>query len=83
MRFSALVKGSGSLNERSHGLRLVGEVVRYAFTRKGLLASSPSHAGGYFKTRPGLETPDMQLYFAPASYGGGGYGTPSSTPCPA
>ena len=75
MRFSALVKGSGSLNERSRGLRLVGEVVRYAFTRKGLLASSPSHAGGYFKTRPGLETPDMQLYFAPASYGGGGYGT--------
>ena len=75
VRFSALVKGSGSLNERSRGLRLVGEVVRYAFTRKGLLASSPSHAGGYFKTRPGLETPDMQLYFAPASYGGGGYGT--------
>ena len=75
VRFSALVKGSGSLNELSRGLRLVGEVVRYAFTRKGLLASSPSHAGGYLKTRPGLETPDMQLYFAPASYGGGGYGT--------
>ena len=75
VRVSALVKGAGSLNERSHGLRLVGEVLRYAFTRKGLLASSPSHAGGYFKTRPGLETPDMQLYFAPASYGGGGYGT--------
>jgi choline dehydrogenase len=75
VRFSALVKGAGSLNERSRGLRLVGEVVRYAVTRKGLLASSPSHAGGYFKTRPGLETPDMQLYFAPASYGGATYGT--------
>ena len=75
IRISALVKGAGSLNERSHGLRLVGEVVRYAITRKGLLATSPSHAGGYLKTRPGLETPDMQLYFAPASYGGGGYGT--------
>jgi choline dehydrogenase len=75
VRFSALVKGAGSLNERSHGLRLVGEVLRYALTRKGLLASSPSHAGGYFRTRPGLETPDMQLYFAPASYGGGRYGT--------
>ena len=46
-----------------------------AFTRKGLLTTAPSHAGGYFKTRPGLETPDMQLYFAPASYGGGRYGT--------
>ena len=67
IRISALVKGAGSLNERSHGLRLVGEVVRYLFTRKGLLATSPSHAGGYLKTRPELETPDMQLYFAPAS----------------
>lgn len=75
VRVSALVKGAGSLNERSRGLRLVGEVFRYALTRKGLLASSPSHAGGYFRTRPGLETPDMQLYFAPASYGAGRYGT--------
>ncbi len=74
-RVSALVKGSGSLNERSRGLALVGEVIRYALTRKGLLSSSPSHAGGYFKTRPGLESPDMQLYFAPASYAPGSYGT--------
>ena len=75
IRVSALVKGSGSLNERSRGLPLVGEVLRYAFARKGLLTTAPSHAGGYFKTRPGLATPDMQLYFAPASYGGGRYGT--------
>jgi len=75
IRVSALVKGAGSLNERSRGLRLVGEVLHYAIARKGLLTSSPSHAGGYFKTRPGLETPDMQLYFAPASYPGGSYGT--------
>lgn len=75
VRVSALVKGTGSLNERSRGLRLVAEVLRYAISRKGLLASSPSHAGGYFKTRPGLETPDMQLYFAPASYALGSYGT--------
>ena len=74
-RVSALVKGSGSLNERSRGLALVGEVIRYALTRKGLLSSSPSHAGGYFKTRPGLDSPDMQLYFAPASYAPGSYGT--------
>ncbi len=75
VRFSALVKGAGTLNELSRGLRLVGEVLRYAVNRKGLLATAPSHAGGYFKTRPGLETPDMQLYFAPASYGAGRYGT--------
>lgn len=75
VRVSALVKGAGSLNEKSRGLPLVGEVLRYAFTRKGLLTAAPSHAGGYFKTRPGLATPDMQLYFAPASYMPGRYGT--------
>ncbi len=75
IRVSALVKGAPSLNEKSRGLRLVGEVLRYAISRKGLLTTAPSHAGGYFKTRPGLATPDMQLYFAPASYGGGRYGT--------
>jgi choline dehydrogenase len=74
VRVSALVKGAGSLNERSRGLPLVAEVIRYAFTRKGLLTASPSHAGGYVKTREGLETPDMQLYFAPASYPTGRYG---------
>jgi choline dehydrogenase len=52
----------------------VAEVLRYAISRKGLLTASPSHAGGYMKTREGLETPDMQLYFAPASYPAGKYG---------
>jgi choline dehydrogenase len=75
VRVSALVKGAPSLNEKSRGLPLVAEVLRYAFTRKGLLTAAPSHAGGYFKTRPGLATPDMQLYFAPASYMPGRYGT--------
>ncbi|MBM3644113.1 MAG: FAD-binding protein [Alphaproteobacteria bacterium] len=75
VRVSALVKGASSLNEKSHGLALLGQVVRYLVERKGLLAASPSHAGGYLRTRPGLATPDMQLYFAPASYGGAGYGT--------
>lgn len=34
VRVSALVKGAGSLNERSRGLRLVGEVLRYAATAR-------------------------------------------------
>jgi len=81
-RVSARVKGTGSLNERARGLRLVGEVLRYALFRKGLLTASPSHAGGYMKTREGLETPDMQLYFAPASYAAGAYGTSDLDPLP-
>jgi choline dehydrogenase len=73
-RVSALVRGAASLNERSHGLRLVAEVLRYAVSRRGLLATSPSHAVGFMRTREGLETPDMQIYFAPASYPSGRYG---------
>ena len=41
IRVSALVKGAGSLNEKSRGLRLVGEVLRYAISRKGLLTTAP------------------------------------------
>ena len=34
IRVSALVKGAGSLNEKSRGLRLVGEVLRYAVSAR-------------------------------------------------
>ena len=42
IRVSALVKGASSLNERSRGLRLVGEVLHYAIARKGLPAGLKS-----------------------------------------
>jgi choline dehydrogenase len=36
--------------------------LRYVFTRKGLLAISAGYAGGFFRTDPSLESPDVQVH---------------------
>jgi choline dehydrogenase len=65
------VRGAPTLNERAHGVALLREVLRYVLSRRGLLAMSPAHAGAFLRTRPELATPDMQLFFSPASFEGG------------
>jgi choline dehydrogenase len=67
-RLAWRVTGARTLNERARGLALLGEVLRYALSRRGLLAMSPAHAGAFARTRPELATPDMQYFFTPASY---------------
>lgn len=42
--------------------------LRYLLTRRGPLSLSVNQAGGFFRTRAGLERPNMQLYFTPISY---------------
>lgn len=56
-----------SLNNDSRGIRLVGEVLKYAFGRKGLLTFPAGVVHGFVKTRPELETPDVQYHIAHAS----------------
>jgi choline dehydrogenase len=56
-----------TVNERSRGLPLAGEVLRYAFTRKGLLSLAVAHVVAFAKSRPDLEHPDIQLHMMPAS----------------
>jgi len=63
------VKNTLTLNQRTRGLRLGWEVLRYAAARRGALALAPGIACGFVKTRPELETPDFQFFFADASYG--------------
>ncbi|MFB0614305.1 GMC family oxidoreductase [Aurantiacibacter poecillastricola] len=56
-----------TLNELSHGLRLVGEVAKYVTARKGLL-SFPVAAGiAFAKTRPELASPDVKIHLLAAS----------------
>ena len=57
-----------TLNEQSRGLRLGWEVLKYATTRRGILTFTAGIAHGFVKTRPELETPDVQFHFAHASY---------------
>jgi choline dehydrogenase len=56
-----------SINEMSRGWRLVREAIRYARTRKGLLALSAAHVQAYVSTRPGLSGPDVQFHILPAT----------------
>ncbi|WP_112310551.1 GMC family oxidoreductase [Pseudogemmobacter bohemicus] len=42
--------------------------LRYMLMRDGPLAISVNQAGGFVRSRPGLDRVDQQLYFSPASY---------------
>jgi choline dehydrogenase len=42
--------------------------LQYAAMRRGPLALSVNQGGGFFRSRPGLPRPNMQLYFSPLSY---------------
>ena len=58
-----------SLNQKLRpvlGKFLVG--LEYLFFRSGPLAMSLNQAGGFVKSNPSLEIPDLQLYFSPLSY---------------
>jgi choline dehydrogenase len=46
----------------------IGAAMRYALTRKGPLSLSVNQAGGFVRTRPDVDRPNMQLYFSPLSY---------------
>ena len=49
-----------------HGKLRAG--LRYLATRRGPLALSVNQGGGFVRSRPGLDRPNMQLYFSPLSY---------------
>lgn len=53
------------LNSR---LRRFAAGLQYVLARKGPLARTITHGGGFVRTRPGLTRPNMQIYFVPASF---------------
>jgi len=56
-----------TVNEMSHGLNLAREVLRYAFSKKGLLTYAVAHVVAFTKTREGLAHPDVQFHLMAAS----------------
>ena len=56
-----------TVNEQSRGLALLREAVKWAVSRRGLLAMSAAHIGAFVKTRPELDSPDVQYHILPAS----------------
>jgi choline dehydrogenase len=58
-----------TLNERFNSLFEQAKMgLQYVLFRNGPLALSVNQTGGFFKTRPELAHPNIQLYFNPLSY---------------
>ena len=62
------VKGATTLNEDTRGARFVLEALKYGLARRGAFTHTAGIAHGFVRTRPELETPDVQFHFAHASY---------------
>jgi choline dehydrogenase-like flavoprotein len=61
-----------TLNDLTRGWRLGKAVAQYFLTRKGILALGTGLAHGFVRTRPELESPDVQYFFMHASYANAG-----------
>ena len=57
-----------SINTLARGLPLVGEIAKWLTVGNGALTFGVSSAQVFTRSREGLEAPDLQLLFSPASY---------------
>ncbi len=74
-RFVYHCNAAGSLNEVWHSyLKQVQVGIEYALRRRGLLTIGAGVVGVFAKSRPELETPDIQFHFIPLSSDGAGKG---------
>src|SRR6201991_1838318 len=67
-RSVARVKNIKTINERRQGISLIGEALKWATTRRGLLSLSPTMVYCFWHSGESTESSDLQLTFTPASY---------------
>lgn len=79
-RIAYSIVGAQTCNERSHGLPLAMEVMRYLLTGKGMMTYSPSLVAASIKVLESSATPDVQVTFVPGSFKGGQIGELERTP---
>ncbi|MDX2335750.1 GMC family oxidoreductase [Brevundimonas vesicularis] len=63
-----LKSASLSQNREFAGWRLLVSVAKYYLTGDGPMASAAYEIGGWFKSQPGLNRPDVQMLLAPYSF---------------
>ena len=73
VRLTQRVAGMGTLNERTRGLGLAGELLNYALLGRGLLTTGASSAAAFARSTSTRDFPDLQLSFAPGSFEPGTY----------
>jgi choline dehydrogenase len=74
VRINHPVSGMPTVNERSRGVALASEIVRYLVTGKGVLTYSASLAAASVKVLEESATPDVQCSIAPGSFKDGQIG---------
>lgn len=67
-RLSWRLNGLSSLNALTRGPRLVAEVAKFLFARKGALTMPAGIVCGFVKSRPELDEPDLQYHIAHATF---------------
>jgi choline dehydrogenase len=67
-RTVARVKNIATINQQARGVRLIGEALKWAFARRGILALSPTLVYCFWHSGETAESSDLQLTFTPASY---------------
>ncbi|MEZ5660392.1 MAG: GMC oxidoreductase [Burkholderiaceae bacterium] len=80
VRFVAKVAGINTINELARAPRLWGQIARWLLGWPNMLALSPSLVHWFWGSREGLDRPDLQGVFAPASYRQGYVGMLDSYP---
>jgi choline dehydrogenase len=64
----AITERNATFNDNARGWRLAREAVKYALWGEGFLATTSVPIRMYFRTRPGLETPDATVSILPFLY---------------
>jgi choline dehydrogenase len=59
--------GSPSINALSQGIPLLGQILKYGFSRSGLLAVGGSHITAYVRSGPEQDVPDLQFFASPGT----------------
>jgi choline dehydrogenase len=71
VRVQTDVRDIQTMNERSRGIRLAGEVMKYVLTGRGMLTYAASLVAASVKVLPESGSPDTQALFASGSYAPG------------
>ena len=67
-RLTASVEGVQTINDRAHGIKLVGEVAKYCIGQQSILKLGPTTVFCFWRSKPGLANPDVQINFTPGTH---------------
>jgi len=67
-RFVARVKNAATLNEKSRGLRLAGEISKWVMGKQSILSLNPTLVYCFWHSNEATRNNDLQFSFTPASY---------------